>query len=260
MSAPTDRPTGNAPVPTGPPPGHRRFIDAVRASGLPVVAEIKRRAADGRDLLRTRSAREMADRYAALGAPALSVVTGAWFGGTPRLLDETLAATRLPVLVKDFFTTPAQIDRVVTVGAAAVLLTAEILPRTVLPTLIDHCLARGATPFVEVATEAQAARVIHPDHCAIAVNNRDIRRRERGTPDLARSLRLLPVLSATGTPLAVSASGIASPAAARRLFAAGYQGLLVGAALLDADDLSDWRTAVTPTRHPAAEPLVGGGS
>lgn len=233
---------------------HRRFIDAVRGSALPVVAEIKRRAADGTDLLRSRTPREMADRYTALGAPALSVVTGAWFGGTPRLLDETAAATELPILVKDFFTTPAQIDRAAAAGAAAVLLTAAVLPRTVLPALIDHCLGRGVTPFVEVTTEEETARVIHPEHCAIAVNNKDIRRRERGTPERSRSLHLLPALYATGTPLPMSASGIDSPARARRLLAAGYRGLLIGTALLETDDLTAWALRPAGTeRHTRCE-------
>lgn len=221
-------------------PDHSRFISAVLEARLPVVAEIKRRTADGTDLLLSRTPREMADSYAALGAPALSVVTGAWFGGTPDLLDETAAATDLPLLVKDFFTTPAQIDRVATAGAAAVLLTAAVLPRTVLPSLIDRCLARGLTPFVEVTSEQETARVIHPEHCAIAVNNKDIRSRERGTADHRRSLRLLPGLLATGTPLPMSASGIDSPALARSLLGAGYRGLLVGTALLGAGDLTDW--------------------
>ena len=66
----------------------------------------------------------------------------------------------------------------------------------------------------------------------VAVNNKDIRRRERGEARIERSLELLPAVRASGAECAVSAGGIADERVAARLLDAGYDALLVGTALL----------------------------
>ncbi|MED7948962.1 hypothetical protein [Streptomyces sp. BE303] len=221
-------------------PAAGAFPAALLAARLPVVMELKARSAHGEDLFRGRPVREIVDRYTRLGAPALSVVTGSWFGGTPALLDEVVAATELPVLVKDFFTKDRQLAAARAAGAAAVLLTATVLPRGVLPGLIESALAHGLTPFVEVTDERELATVVHGESCVVAVNNKDIRQKEQDAPDLGRSLRLLPDVLATGTRVPVSASGIETPQDARGLLAAGYRGLLIGTGLLRHPDLDGW--------------------
>ncbi|MBL1099265.1 indole-3-glycerol-phosphate synthase [Streptomyces coffeae] len=216
------------------------FRDALLAAHTPVVMELKRRSAHGADLFRNRTVEQLVTGYEALGAPALSVVTGAWFGGDPGLLAEVTAATRLPVLVKDFLTKERQLADAAAHGASAVLLTAGLLPRTVLPRLTESALALGLTPFVEVTEEEELSRVVHADRCVIAVNNKDIRQRERDPGDPARSHALLPAVLATGTPVPVSASGIRTPEQAAGLLTAGYRALLVGTGLLLHDDLPGW--------------------
>ncbi|GAB2701765.1 phosphoribosylanthranilate isomerase [Kitasatospora kifunensis] len=219
------------------PPGLAAALSCAR---LPVVMELKARSAHGQDLFRGRSATRLVAEYTRAGAPALSVVTGEWFGGSAALLEEVAGATELPILVKDFFTKERQLATARAAGAAAVLLTASVLPRTVLPRLITAALALGLTPFVEITEEAELAAVVHPQACVIAVNNKDIRQREQGRADLTRSLRLLPAVTATGTPVPVSASGIETPQQAAALLAAGYRGLLIGTGLLGSVDLDSW--------------------
>ena len=209
-----------------------RFADALLTSPTPVIAELKRRGADGRDLFRGRSVEQIVDGYERLGAPCLSVVTGHWFGGDERLLREVAAITARPLLVKDFFTGERQIARAKAMGAAALLLTAELLPGGLLGRLIRACLGHGLTPFVEIASAAQLAALVAPAECVVAVNNKDIRMRERGAADIGRSLALLPALRDAGVCCAVSASGIDTPEIADRLLTAGFDGLLVGTGLL----------------------------
>ncbi|MER5971853.1 indole-3-glycerol-phosphate synthase [Streptomyces sp. NPDC002055] len=221
-------------------PAAGRFGEALRTSRVPVLMELKRRSADGDDLFRGRTVAQLVREYEALGAPALSVVTGSWFGGTPGLLDEAVAATGLPVLVKDFLTKERQLADVAARGASAALLTATVLPKSVLPRLIESCLEHGLTPFVEVTDEREAAAVVHGERCVVAVNNKDIRRRERGPEGPERSHALLPAVLATGTPVPVSASGIRTPEEARGLLGAGYRALLIGTGLLLADDVPGW--------------------
>ncbi|GAA2977313.1 hypothetical protein [Actinokineospora diospyrosa] len=216
------------------------FIEAVLGASIPVIPEVKMQGADGLSLLGNRSPVAIAAAYQSAGAGCLSVVTGRWFGGDLRLLADITARCELPVLQKDFLTRESQLIHAKEVGAAAVLLTAALLPGRVLASLVDKALLLGLTPFVEVVSEAEIAAVPHAAECVLAVNNKDIRLRERGPADLGRSERLLPVLRAAGCRAPVSASGIERPEQVRRLVDAGYTAVLVGTALLRAPNAAAW--------------------
>jgi indole-3-glycerol phosphate synthase len=217
-----------------------RFVESLLRASTPVIMEIKRQDGDGVDLLRGRSTREIVDQYRRLGAPCISVVTGSWFGGTDELLREVAAVTSRPLLKKDFVTRGSQLAEARAMGAGAALLTAELLPARALGRLIEASLRCGITPFVEVAEDRQLERVVHARECVIAVNNRDIRERERGPGAIERSLSLLPALRRTGARCLVSSSGIRDPEDGARLLTAGFDGLLVGTGLLLADDPRAW--------------------
>lgn len=216
------------------------FIEELLSSDLPVVMEIKNRDGHGRDLLRSRSLSQIVSDYHRVGAPCLSVVTGRWFGGTDAMLHDVARFTSLPILKKDFITTASEITQAKSMGASAVLLTAGVLPRSVLARLIVTALRHGLTPFIEVADEAELEAVVHGEDCIIAINNKDIRHRERGPADVNRSLSLLTSVLLTGTRCPVSASGINEPEVAANLIAAGFQGVLVGTGLLLAESVQRW--------------------
>jgi indole-3-glycerol phosphate synthase len=216
------------------------FIEGVRRAVTPVIMEIKRLDPHGADLLGSRSFADVVAGYEAAGAGCLSVVTGKWFGGTSAMLGEVARLTDLPLLQKDFITGEAHLTRAKELGASAVLLTAQLLPTSALRRLIEGSLRCGLTPFVEVVTEAETEAVIHAQDCVIAVNNKAIRARERGPGNVERSLSLLGAVRQTGTRCPVSASGIEEPEAAARLIAAGFEGLLIGTALLRARSLQAW--------------------
>jgi indole-3-glycerol phosphate synthase len=216
------------------------FADSLRTARRPLIMEVKCRDAHGTDLLGGRGVADVVRRYEEAGAPCLSVVTGRWFGGTPDLLREVVRYTDRPVLQKDFITRRAQLDQARQLGASAVLLTAALLPRTSLRTLVTAAGEAGLTPFVEVTGEADIERIPEPDRCVIAVNNKDITNGERDAGDLDRSRALLPALRRSGTPCPVSASGIDTPAVAADLLRAGYAGLLIGTSLLRTPDLAGW--------------------
>jgi len=216
------------------------FLGSLLGSRVRVIMEIKRQDGHGEDLLRGRSVTDVLSAYRSAAAPCLSVVTGRWFGGDDQLLDDVARLGALPILKKDFITRDSQIVAAKASGASAVLLTAGILPAQVLRRRIGTALREGLTPFVEAASEAELEAVVHGEQCIVAINNKDIRHRERDRADLDRSLALLGAARATGTPCPVSASGIEDPADAARLLDAGYEGVLVGSGLLRADSVSDW--------------------
>lgn len=220
------------------------FIEALRAASPPVIMEVKRRGAGGEDLFAGRPVPAVVAAYHRLGARCLSVVTGSWFGGDDVLLREVAALTDRPILKKDFITGERQVVDAKAMGAAAVLLTAELLPAALTARLAAACLRHEVTPFVEVTSAAQIERLGDARGCVVAVSNKDIRSRERGEPRIDRSLALLPAVRRSGADLAVSASGIAGPDDAARLLEAGFDALLIGTALLAADDAQRWLDAV----------------
>ncbi|MCE7001487.1 hypothetical protein LWC34_01320 [Kibdelosporangium philippinense] len=216
------------------------FVDALTGANRPVIMELKRRDPNGSDLFGERSIADILAEYVAAGAPCISVVTGRWFGGTDSMLSEVASLTDRPVLQKDFITRRDQLVKARDLGASAVLLTVGLLPRSSVPRLIDGSLELGLTPFVEVTDEAEIDGLPTAEHCVVAVNNKDIKNRERGLGDLDRSVRLLPALAASGTRCPVSASGITKPQDADRLLAEGYRGLLIGTGLLRTTSLTGW--------------------
>jgi indole-3-glycerol phosphate synthase len=239
-----------------------RFLARLRSwrsdGAMPIIAEIKPSTPEHGSLLRGRRVEDIVTAYQAAGAACLSVVTGRWFGGSAEMLAQVAAATDLPILHKDFIVTTAAMARSAAMGASAVLLTGAVVTRRALRRLIDEALALGLTPFVELASEAELGGLHLPPGAITAVNNRDIRAKEATGDGVARSLSLVAMAKATGAGAIVSASGIASAAVARSLLAAGYDGVLVGTAVLRAphlgDALAEFRSELAPVAVRDAAP------
>lgn len=202
--------------------------------------EVKRQDADGNELMGERTIPEIVAEYTAAGAPCISVVTGRWFGGDDQMLRDVAELTALPLLKKDFITRASQIEAAREMGASAILLTAQILPKTALPKLIETTLAHGLTPFVEVVDEDELGRVTHAEDCVVAINNKDIKNQERDAGDIDVSRAMLEPALRTGTPCPVSASAITDPKVGAELIAAGFKGLLIGTGLLRSGSVQSW--------------------
>jgi indole-3-glycerol phosphate synthase len=213
------------------------FTEALLASDLPIIMEVKRQDADGGPIMGDRTIPDVVSQYLAVGAPCISVVTGKWFGGTESMLAEVAELTDVPLLRKDFITREKQIVAAKEMGASAILLTAKILPSKTFQHLIELALGHGLTPFVEIVDEAELGNVIHAEDCIIAINNKDINTREREAGDIDLSRSLLDAVIDTGTPCPVSASAILDPRVAAELVTAGFKGLLIGTGLMRADSV-----------------------
>jgi indole-3-glycerol phosphate synthase len=235
-----------------------RFIDALLAAPLPLIMEVKRHDGHGAELMGERTIPEIVAEYTAAGAPCISVVTGRWFGGNDDMLREVAGLTGLPLLKKDFITRERQIADAREMGASAILLTAQILPKTALPKLIETTLAHGLTPFVEVIDEDELARVTHPEDCVVAINNKDIRNQERDAGDIDVSRAMLEPALRTGTPCPVSASAITDPQVGAELIAAGFKGLLIGTGLLRSGSIQGWVDEFQRHRATLEAPLSQG--
>ncbi|MBA2300295.1 MAG: indole-3-glycerol-phosphate synthase [Chloroflexi bacterium] len=216
------------------------FADALLDSPIPVIMEVKRKDGHGTELIGDRTIPDIVNEYVAAGAPCISVVTGKWFGGDDQMFVDVAKLTDVPLLKKDFITRERQVADAKEMGASAVLLTAQLLPKNALPKMIEISLRNGLTPFVEVTDQSELDRVIQPEDCIIAINNKNIREQERDSGDIDTSRDLLGPAIEAGTPCPVSASAITDPRVGAELIDAGFKGLLVGTGLLLADSIQGW--------------------
>lgn len=215
------------------------FAAALRRTDgrLAVISEIKRRSPSAGDIRAGASSVEQAARYQAAGADALSVLTDEkFFGGTLADLSGVTAHFRAnaparPCIRKDFFIHPIQVLQAREAGAAAILIIVRALTDDEMRALAEAAAAAGLDALFEIHNEAEISRALAHGAKIIGVNNRDL---AIFKTDLALSERLIPLFPAHVT--AVSESGIHTAADAARVRAAGAHAVLVGEALMKADD------------------------
>ena len=171
--------------------------------------------------------------YADAGAAAVSVLTEPFhFDGS---LDDLIAvkgAVAVPVLRKDFLLEPAQLFEARAAGADAALLIVAVLGADVLGRMIAAAAAAGIDALVEVHDLDEAAIARAAGATLIGVNNRDL---ETFSTDLGVAEALAPTVQGEGI-VTVAESGIHTPDDAKRMSDAGYDAILVGEALVVAED------------------------
>jgi indole-3-glycerol phosphate synthase len=216
-----------------PPRGLGRAL--AEAPGLSVIAEVKRASPSAGPIRPDVDPAEWAARYRDGGAAALSVLTEArHFRGSLDDLRRVRAAIDLPVLRKDFLLDPYQIWESRAAEADAVLLIVAMLERPLMTDLLALTLELGMDPLIEVHDEAELDRALEAGASLIGINNRDLLTFE---VSLAVTERLAPRVPAGGG--VVSESGVSGPEEAARAARAGVEAILVGEALMRADDPAD---------------------
>ncbi|HEY1446456.1 MAG TPA: indole-3-glycerol phosphate synthase TrpC [Acidimicrobiales bacterium] len=213
-------------------PAPRDFAGALGGAGLSCIAEIKRRSPSKGDLDPDLQPEMVAKEYVAGGAACLSVLTDTdFFGGSRADLAAARQASGLPVLRKDFTVQEADVVDARLMGADAVLLIVAGLDDE----LLRRCAARadelGLAAVVEVHDERELARALAASARIVGVNQRDLRTFQ---VDHDRACALATEIPADV--IAVAESGIRDAGDARRLADAGFDAILVGEALVRAED------------------------
>jgi indole-3-glycerol phosphate synthase len=220
-----------------PPP--RDFAAALRVSsvsdvlGVRLIAEVKR-ASPSKGLLRPDfDPVALAREYRAGGAAAVSVLTDErYFQGSLDHLRAVRHRVNLPLLRKDFILDPYQVYQARAAGADAVLLIVAALSDGDLQALYQLVEALDMVALIEVHDEVELRRALDIDPRIVGVNNRDLRTFE---VNLETTARLRPLVPAGIT--LVSESGVHSRADVARLAAFGADAILVGEALVRAQDV-----------------------
>lgn len=208
------------------------FRESLRTPGIRIIAECKRRS-PSRGILRAQyDPAAIARAYEAAGAAAISVLTDpAFFDGSLEHLTAVREAVRLPLLRKDFVSTPFQILEARAAGADAVLLIVAALDDQRLAHLLEAAASFGLAALVEVHDREELTRALLSGATCIGVNSRNLRTLEMN-PKVFEEL----VLGLPQGTIAVAESGIRDGADVRQLRAIGYDAFLIGERFMAAPD------------------------
>jgi indole-3-glycerol phosphate synthase len=219
----------------------RSFVDALRAPGLSVIAEHKRRSPSAGTIREGIALEDVVSAYERGGAAALSILTEERnFAGSLEDLRAARAATRLPILRKDFVVDPYQVLESAARGADAILLIVAALEGPQLEELHAQALELGLDVLVEIHDRTELGTALGVGATLVGINNRDLTTLK---VDTRRTFELVPHLPADVT--VVAESGFRQAAELDELADAGVSAVLIGEALMRSADIEAACRALT---------------
>ncbi|MBV6495479.1 MAG: indole-3-glycerol phosphate synthase TrpC [Acidobacteria bacterium ACB1] len=193
-----------------------------------IIAEIKRASPSKNVIDGSVDAAERAATYEKSGAAAISILTEPkYFRGSLDDIRDARRTVEIPLLRKDFIVDPIQIYEAADAGADAILLIVAALDEAKLRSLLGVANSLGLDALVEVHSLEEMNAAADAGASIIGINNRDL---HSLAVDLATSFELAEHKPANT--LLVAESGISSTDEIERLHNAGFDGFLIGEALM----------------------------
>ncbi len=208
-----------------------RFHSALAGPGLTVIAEVKRRSPSAGDLRPDADPAALAAAFERTGAAAVSILVDDRFGGSVDDLRAARQAAALPLLAKGFFREATQFAALREAGADAVLLLLRDLDDGQASRLMRAAEELGLDTLVEAHDADELQRAVELGADPIGINARDL-----NTFAINRRAQLELVESAPADRVVVAESGISARAQGAEAELAGAGAVLVGSALMLADD------------------------
>jgi indole-3-glycerol phosphate synthase/phosphoribosylanthranilate isomerase len=223
-----------------------RFRDALAAPGLGAIAEVKRRSPSAGDLRPDADPARLAAQFANAGAAAISILVDERFGGSLEDLKAARAATAAPLLAKGFFTEELDLLKLKVAGADAALVILRDVDDQRAAALLSYARELGLETLIEAHDANELHRAVALGAEVVGVNARDL---TTFAIDRARQLELVARIRGHDR-VVIAESGVHSRAQGAAAELAGADAILVGSALMQADD------PVAKLRELLSRPLV----
>lgn len=207
-------------------------LPSLQSTKLSVIAEVKRSSPSKGALAQISDPAELALRYQAGGATAVSVLTeGRKFGGSLADLDAVRSAINIPILRKDFMVDDYQFFESRAHGADIVLLIVAALSDLQLSEFYAIAKSLGMQVLVETHTLEEVERALLLDPEIIGVNARDLTTLKIDLGAFDKLAKSIPAGK-----IKVAESGISSVAEVISYRNSGAEAILVGEALVKDGD------------------------
>jgi indole-3-glycerol phosphate synthase len=214
-----------------------RMSEALKRKGLSVIGEIKRASPSKGIINGVVDPLKQLRLYEQGGADSVSILTDrTFFGGSNDDFRSLRSRTSLPLLRKDFLVTEVQIYETLFLGADALLLIAAALEKTRLEELLSLTYSLGMEAIVEVHTEEELRSVMGTPAPILGINNRNLNDFSVDLRTTEKLMRILASAEGEASRVVVSESGVRSVEDAEYLASLGVNGILVGEALMRAEN------------------------
>ena len=214
------------------PAGGKRFYDAIAAPGMRFICEVKKASPSKGIIDPVFDYLGTARSYEAAGADAISCLTEPkWFMGSDDIFREIRSRVKIPMLRKDFVVDEYQLYQAKLFGADCVLLIAALLDTDTIRSFLGICDELGLAALAEAHDCGEIRSAVEAGARMIGVNNRNLK---DFSVDLDNASRLRDLIPADR--LYIAESGVRTPGDAARLKEAGADAILVGEAMMRAED------------------------
>lgn len=220
----------------------RSFLGNFKKNEISIIAEIKKASPSGGVLRKDFNPSDLAHQFEDNGASAVSILTdNHFFRGSLDHLSDVKNSVKLPCLRKDFTLDEYHLYEARGAGADAILLIAAILDFSQLKDFNDLANELGMTALMEIHDEKELEKIIavaptRTGHCPvpaiIGVNNRDLHTLKTNVETSLNLVKKIPE-----NVCRISESGLKDHGDLVKLQKAGFNGFLIGEALMKEKDV-----------------------
>lgn len=208
------------------------FYEAISKPGMSFICEVKKASPSKGIIDPVFDYAGIARAYEEAGADAISCLTEPrWFKGSDAIFQEIRSIIGISMLRKDFVVDEYQLYQAKVMGADCVLLICALLNEETIRRYLCICEELGLAALVEAHDEEEIVTAVKAGARMIGVNNRNLK---DFSVDLENASRLRAMIPADR--LYVAESGVRTPEDAAKLKEAGADAILVGEAMMRAED------------------------